>query len=96
MVRGDGQGRKRYCFGITASARVFVEGVDARQARDDLVLALDGAAARVVGGPGDGMELVDVRVSDDVALLLVDGIDPTAELARALEAFRRRDGEGRE
>lgn len=76
-----------------ATARVAVEGVDARQARDALLLALRGESARVVSGPGSGIELCNLRVSDGVALLLVDGGDPVAGLARELEAFARWDGE---
>ena len=92
---GEDRGSRRFCFAIAATARVTVEGVDARRARDALGRALDGATASVMAGPGSGLRLEDLRVSDDVELVLVDGLDPTAELRRLLDEHGTKSvGEG--
>ena len=89
-MEGGGGGKDRFGFRVRAEATVTVEGSDARDARDALGTLLDGARAKVVAGAGESIELVDIRVSPDVALVLVDGADPMEPLKTALSNWLAR------
>ena len=91
-MEGDGGRVRRFGFRVRAEATVTVEAARASDARDALGGLLDGAIARVTSGKGAGLELVDLKVSGDVALLLVDGADPVEPLRNALSDWRARDG----
>ena len=94
MEEDDGRVR-RFGFRVTTQAMVTVEGIRASDARAALGGLLEGATARLVSGEGAGLELVDLTVSTDVVLLLVDGVDPLASLSRALSEWRARgDADG--
>lgn len=88
-----GQGVMRtFEFEVTATGTVAVEGEHARGARDALLVALDRADAVISTGPGAGLVMSALRPSPDVALLRIDGVDPTASLAEALRAHREGGG----
>ena len=95
MEEGD-EGRHRFGFRVKAEATVTIEGSNARDARDLLGGLLDGTTAKVVAGAAMGIEFVDIYVSPDVALVLIDGADPMEPLRIALSNWLLRgDVDGR-
>ncbi len=92
MQEEDGRPR-RFGFRMRVDATVTVEAPNGREARDALGGLLDGATARVTTGRGVGLELVDMRTSPDVALVLVDGADPVDALRIALSNWQAQRGD---
>lgn len=83
---------RRFELEVTVTGTVAVEAEHARAARDVLLVALDRTDAVVATGPGAGLVVAGLRPSPDVALLRIDGVDPTAALAEALRAHREGGG----
>ena len=85
----DHDRRGRFAFDVTTTGTMSIDGEDARQARDAPLRMLDGATATIVTRSDGDLAMTDLRPSDDVVLVLVDGIDTVAGLAEAIRAFRR-------
>ncbi len=93
MVEGS-NGTKRFGFGVMVAATMTLDAGDAAMARDALGGLLDGATAKVTTKAGAVVELIELRVSRDMTLVSIDGVDPVQALARALRDFHGLDGDG--
>lgn len=91
MTKDENSREGVYRFDLVVGASVAIVATQGRSARDAVVGALEGAAAKLTSGSGIGLELEELRVVDgSVVLRTIDGVDPTSALSRLLADWRAR------